>query len=48
MKTETSIQALEYVEASGDALGAAQKLAEKVAEEGRKVAEVVPQAVDDV
>lgn len=46
MKPETALQTLGYVEASGQALHAAQLLAEKVAAEQQKVAQLVPQRVD--
>lgn len=46
MKPETALQTLGYVEASGQALHAAQLLAEKVAADQQKVAQLVPQRVD--
>ncbi len=46
MKPATSLDTLDYVDASGQALGAAQNLATKVAEEGEKIAMLAPQRVD--
>ena len=46
MKPETAIETLDYVETSGQALHAAGLLAEKVAADSEKVAQLVPQRVD--
>lgn len=46
MKPETALQTLDYVEASGQALHAAQLLAEKVAADQQKVAQLVPRQVE--
>ncbi len=48
MKPATSLDALDYVVASGQALGAAQNLATKVASEGEKIATLAPQRVDQL
>jgi hypothetical protein len=46
MKPQTALQTLDYVEASGQALHAAQLLAEKVAADQQKVAQLVPRQVE--
>jgi len=46
MTPETALQTLGYVEASGQALHAAQLLAEKVAADQQKAAQLVPGRVD--
>lgn len=44
--SDTNVPTLDYVEASGQALGASLVLATKIAEEGVKIASVVPQRAD--
>ena len=48
MKPETNLQTLDFVDTVGQTLSAAQKLAEKAAQEEEKIATIVPPLVDNL